>query len=478
LHSRQCLKLEENGGTLEVYRCSLFIMSNHNEWPLRLQEGVEIAGGGDIPKTEGEDGIHPIHSYKDLHEYAGKGSFNDLYHRLSTSPEEFNEECREMRADMFQLLNIHGSEGERKEAEECLSDENVEKMLTLIWLYDKDVLFPHSVNVFRIGSRKFHRSFSFQGESFRFFDHIVSRVIKDSSRSSRVLFLESLLLHDVGKLDIPASVIDNSVSDEESLDFVSHLPLQELRRMFPSFPLREEGKDAVDFEALEPSVRKKIIKGLLGKDRINKRMPIRYLIHIEHWKRRKSESDTQGKKFSDDLVGMPYPEDEVDMSRLSERGLVQDGSETLGSILPLHEEYSKRILELYGLHIPAFIAAHHHSLDTKEASPEESALFTVIQFCDMLEAMTAKRQYNPNGRSTLEALSMIVEEAERFPKKFSLPILAICVDDELQSGDTFSSVESDKGEIWKSTVGKFVEGQRRMMMEALRGNLSDREKPE
>lgn len=426
--------------------------------------------------------------YESLHEIAAQGSFQDLYEGFLKSPTEYE---RVMMGDLEKLLTPE----EFAEAGPCLQEENTRKILALIHIYDREVLFPHSINVFRIGLRKFHRLFSMDdGTPFRFFDEIVSHALEEEDAfDSKKLFLEALLLHDVGKLDIPASVIDNSVTDEESLDFVAHLSVSEVERIFPE-KVAEIGGDANVFEALSIPERTRRIREWLGNDRMNKRMPIRHLIHFEHWKRRKKDAESRGEDFQEDFMsGGDDKEDRKDMEHLRKNGLSENGDETLGAILSLHEARSLRILEAFGLRVPAFFAAHHHSLEASDVSFEKHALFTIIRFCDELEAMTAKRQYNPSGRSVLQALAMIADEAERSPKRFLLPVLALCFKDEMNVHDSEGpvillnrsdaegrtdfqtrdvSVEAPlQEEQWRQKVARFLDREEESMREAVRRYL-------
>ncbi len=367
--------------------------------------------------------------YVKFHSVAGRGSFDETYQKMTEHGDEDFEICvRNMESDMRKLL----SSEEYEEAEACLS-ESGKKMLALLWVYDSAVLFPHSVRTFRIGLEKFKRQFSIDGVSLRFFDAVVSRAIGDSSRDSKQLFLEALLLHDVGKLDIPASVIDNAVTDRESISYVARLSFEERNHLLQkALPNDKKGEMSLWLERLEKMnvhEREEAIQNALGGARMNTVMPIRCLDHIEHWNRRRENSNASGNPFSDDLVRSDYPEDQADMRELQSSGLSPD--QTLGEILDLHEEHSRQILEKYHLYIPAVIAGHHHSSNIRETSSEMLALFTIIRFCDEFEAMTAKRQYNPLGRPRMQALSMIVDEARRTPEKFTLPILALCIANEV-----------------------------------------------
>ena len=474
-----------------MYRPFLALMFHFEEHP-RLEEAGEIPDGGGSSAVQ-ESGERPW-DYHKFHDVAARGNFEDTYREMTERGDGNFEVCvRNMESDMRKLL----SSEEYEEAEACLN-ENGKKMLALLWVYDPVVLFPHSIRTFQIGLEKFKRQFSIDGVSLRFFDVIVSRAIGDGLRNSKQLFLESLLLHDVGKLNIPASVIDNAVTDRESISYVARLPFEERNYLLGKALPKDEKENASslfeDLEKMDVHEREEAIQKALGNARMNTVMPIRYLDHIEHWKKRKKDSSTLGNSFHDDLVHSEYPEDEEDMRELQLSGFSPD--QALGEILALHEEHSKRILEKYQLYIPAVIAGHHHhSSDTEGVSSEMRALFTIIQFCDEFEAMTAKRQYNPLGRPRMQALSMIVDEARHTPKKFILPVLALCIANEVSkevssshdgsvgdlSHESFDVLDlsrvqeggDSKQEQWRANVSAFLSESKSLVLDKIRSIMSE-----
>lgn len=483
-----CLNGKGKGGTLAVYRLFLVLMFHFEEHPRLEESGETSSGSGSSVARENNE-----HSwdYHEFHYVAARGNFEETYYEMTKGGDGNFEACvRNMESGMRELL----SSEEYEEAEACLN-ENGKKMLALLWVYDPVVLFPHSIRTFQIGLEKFKRQFSIDGVSLRFFDVIVSRAIGDGLRNSKQLFLESLLLHDIGKLNIPASVIDNAVTDRESISYVARLPFEERNHLLQKALPKDEKRDTLSwFEGLEKMdvrEREEAIQKALGNARMNTVMPIRYLDHIEHWNKRKKVS---GNQFHDDLVQSEYPEDQEAMRELQSSGFSPD--QTLGEILSLHEEHSKRILEKYHLYIPAVIAGHHHhSSDAESVSSEMRALFTIIQFCDEFEAMTAKRQYNPLGRPRMQALSMIVDEARHMPKKFILPVLALCIANEVSKevpsshdgsvGDlnheSFDVLElsqaqagvDSKQEQWRANISSFLSESKSLVLDNIRSIMSE-----
>lgn len=474
-----------------VYRLFLLSMFHFEESPQLEESGETSSGGGSLAAKENSEHSWDYHKF---HDVAARGNFEDTYREMTELGEGNFEACvRDMKSDMRKLL----SSEEYEEAEACLN-ENGKKMLALLWVYDPVVLFPHSIRTFQIGLEKFKRQFSIDGVSLRFFDVIVSRAIGNGLRNSKQLFLESLLLHDVGKLNIPASVIDNAVTDGESISYVARLPFEERNHLLEKALPKGDGRNVSslleDIESMDVHEREEAIQKALGDARMNKMMPIRYLDHIEHWNKRKEDSSVSGNPFNDDLIRSEYPEDQEDMRELQSSGFSPD--QTLGEILALHEEHSKRILEKYHLYIPAVIAGHHHhSSDAERVSSEMRALFTIIQFCDEFEAMTAKRQYNPLGRSRMQALSMIVDEARHMPKKFILPVLALCIANEIskevpslhdgsvgdlnhESFDVLELSQAQEGadskqEQWRANISGFLSESKSLVLDNIRSIMSE-----
>lgn len=293
-------------------------MSNHNEWPLRLQESVEIAGGGDIPKIEGEDDRNREKREKVLSSISEEG-LRELYRDRW----RFEMEMQRTREDILGFIDKEISENAEIRADlleffsgECANNDL--ECLTLIRFYGdfyrpdfyKEELYRHSLGVFRVAVEAYSSVLSVRaggGEaSLGLEERLSSEMGGKLLKEVRLEFFRASLMHDLGKISIPEFVVYNPITDKQSFDALKknilvtetepknsfgkpNISFEEVDDILfrfsdePGFPVTHssEGSERLDKKAtFSPEEREKILLWLEGK-RVNPKMPVGTLIEMD-----------------------------------------------------------------------------------------------------------------------------------------------------------------------------------------------------
>lgn len=419
--------------------------------------------------------------------------------RIEKNVEDHPEFLAEMMNDMRKLKDTSGensllSPEDLEDLNRCLEPHDW-KLLACMWLYEPKTLFRHSLSTFKIASRKFKRVFLLNGKSIAGFDITLGEEIGQEASVAVREFLRACVLHDVGKITIALSVLENSVQDSESFEFLVQQMVSEdsadrnraakiLMRLSSHHDESEGSAEASSGEvvrgveendSLEGKMQKAraSVEALLDGRRMNMFMPIKDLFHIEYRKKRASKPADQ----EVDILEESWVSEQV---RALEQGGFS-GDMTLKSILDTHQTRSERILMNHGDYFSALFAGHHHprpdvlagvrgevvATGANEHAGESQALMreffekignhaqatqektlthrrkhqddahvmrvapVIIRFCDTLDALTDPTRPYKRGMALEEALDSIRNDSQRDPEEFSSAVVALCLFDEI-----------------------------------------------
>lgn len=396
-----------------------------------------------------------------------------------------------MKRDMEELRETSGegallSPDDMAMLDRCLEPHDW-RLLACIWIYDPKTLFRHSLSTFKIASRKFEREFRVKGISIPSFGSALGEEIGQEESFAVREFLRACVLHDVGKITIATSVIENSVQDTESLDCVARQLVsgdiherargeELLRRMVSQDSVRFPAGEADDTPEEKVRKAKAYIEMLLSGKRINMFMPIKELFRIEYRKKHRPESSIEGADAFEEEMWINER-----IHTLEQGGF--HGDMTLKEILDTHQLRSERILMEHGDYFAALFAGHHHSrsdaavgvrgevvaMGADEHAGESRVLMrefferignhaqairekvltsgrerrdslhvmrvapVVIRFCDVLDALTDPTRPYKRGMTLEEALESMSRDSHREPEEFSPAVVALCMIDEIIS---------------------------------------------
>lgn len=245
------------------------------------------------------------------------------------------------------------------------------KILTILELYDEDLVL-HSLETYRIAKEKSERVLSF---NIKLVDLFASEGVTPEQ------FFRACLLHDIGKIEIPNFIINNTIHNQEMELLLRNLVLDE--KDAPTLlKLNEETGETLDIT--DESKLKEVLN--------------KYNLRPVHFVPVKSI--------------LTKEEQEI---------LVKQGFDlnlSLMDIIRTHEEHSRAILEKEGLVVESELAGSHHNYHGKgspypltlEALNISVDMAELIRIADMTEALTASRSYNKNGFSFPKVLRIILEE--------------------------------------------------------------------
>ncbi len=239
---------------------------------------------------------------------------------------------------------------------EFLTYQDIE-MFTILELYDHDLAL-HSIETYNIAKAKVEKRLEFD---IVLVDLFAKEGVTDEQ------FFRACLLHDIGKVEVPNFILNNTIHNDEMQHQLEYLVFNK--------------HDNTTIHKLDE---------LAGE-------------HIEI----KNESELE--TFLDEhhvrsvhLVPIKALVSEVELSILQNRGI--DPEASLMDIIATHEEFSRVILERAGLPVESALAGSHHNYHGQgsdyavsiEALQLSVAIEETIRIADITEALTATRSYKKN----------------------------------------------------------------------------------
>lgn len=268
-----------------------------------------------------------------------------------------------------QRKRIEKKDGARLTGESWVTD-TVWEMITVLELYDRGT-WEHSLRVFETVRENLRNN--------RHIGVFLRQKLSEEEITEEQLLLAALL-HDVGKIGLPKSVLFDKTRDIEwhSLAWI-HLPPDDYR----------------DF-----------------REKLNRSPNLR-------------EKDLLPYSLSSNTEGI---------TALQKQG--SDPNQPLGVIVNIHQDISALILEANGYTVPAEIARHHHSRAPIDKETRPIALSSlrasgILHLFDVLDAITdPNRSYREQG-SLFDALSILAQEA--LHGFIDQPFAAILINDYLHN---------------------------------------------
>lgn len=271
-----------------------------------------------------------------------------------------------------------------------LTEQDLE-VFTILDLYDEELAI-HSLETYSIAKEKVEKSLAFD---------VVLLDLFHKEGVSPVQFFRACLLHDIGKVEIPSFIINNSVNNEEMNLYLRELVIND--------------KDNYVLHKLEKQIGENITI-----DEISDLETIleKYNLRSVHF------------------VPVKHILSETEQNILRERGF--DLNSSIMDIIKTHEEFSEQILASLNLPIESSLAGSHHNYHGKgspytltvDALRISVDMAELIRIADMTEALTASRSYNKKGFSKPRALRIILEEVRI--GKIDPRIAFLWIDDEIK----------------------------------------------
>lgn len=325
------------------------------------------------------------------------------------------------------------------------------KLLDYIWLYDDDrkILFSHSLRTFQLAFEKFERIFSAGGRALESMAAPLGRESGKREDEAMREFLQVAVVHDIGKLNITADVIENSVRDSESEAYLVRCcgsKEKDERDFAREILAKTKSVDNRTLNSLEEplslELSEEIVRSAFSGKRVNMFMPAEALFRLEY---RKQRPQTTGDSHPEGRVRFQNEENawvRMLLERLERVGF--SGRMTLREILDAHEERSRPILKKHGYSdFQVMLAAHHHHADPSAPTIAPS----LIRFCDEFEAISSSTRSYKSANSLERTLAIIAGDVRREPEAFNSQVAALCMIDEISReglGHT-GSIDIDKG---------------------------------
>lgn len=259
------------------------------------------------------------------------------------------------------------------------------EMLTVLELFDEETAI-HCVNTYLIAKSKAEK---------KLWNGII---LADEFKKEDVTitqFYRACLLHDIGKIEVPHSVLVNRVTDENCSDIL--------------FANKEE--------ILIPSLKKKFGEDYTLSDDIKNGESLLSYLHNELHLRPQTLTPVK--------LLLDKPIKEKIISQLAHCGCSIDDS--LLKIMRTHDEYSKKILQGAGFEIEGELAGSHHVNKDDSVKYKITAgvmqvtidLADILHLADVQNAILSKRYYKEE-KTPLDALKILsLHSKQGFIKSYS-----------------------------------------------------------
>ncbi|MBP9836782.1 MAG: HD domain-containing protein [Candidatus Pacebacteria bacterium] len=312
------------------------------------------------PETPNESSVELTENTAEAKKIASRGEFSII-----------KAELKEKGLLAQEMIRVKSKYQEALTKIEFLTDKDLE-MFTIIDLYDED-LAAHSLETYRIAKEKVERELAFEVI-------LVDLFAKEGVTSEQ--FFRACLLHDIGKIEIPNFILNNSINNNEMDFYLRGLVLEKKdQEIIDRLEIRTGEKVDVDNEVeLKEFLRKYRLRSVHF-------VPIKFILS------------------------------ETEQEIMEARGF--DLNSSLMDIIKTHEGYSEIILKAEDLPVESALAGSHHNYHgggspyplTIDALHLSVDMVELIRIADMTEALTASRTYNKAGFSKPKVLKIILDEA-------------------------------------------------------------------
>lgn len=312
------------------------------------------------PETPDESSVELTENTAEAKKIASRGEFSII-----------KAELKEKGLLAQEMIRVKSKYQEALAKIEFLTDKDLE-MFTIIDLYDED-LAAHSLETYRIAKEKVERELAFEVI-------LVDLFAKEGVTSEQ--FFRACLLHDIGKIEIPNFILNNSINNNEMDFYLRGLVLEKKdQEIIDRLEIRTGEKVDVDNEVeLKEFLRKYRLRSVHF-------VPIKFILS------------------------------ETEQEIMEARGF--DLNSSLMDIIKTHEGYSEIILKAEDLPVESALAGSHHNYHgggspyplTIDALHLSVDMVELIRIADMTEALTASRTYNKAGFSKPKVLKIILDEA-------------------------------------------------------------------
>lgn len=312
------------------------------------------------PETPDESSVELTENTAEAKKIASRGEFSII-----------KAELKEKGLLAQEMIRVKSKYQEALAKIEFLTDKDLE-MFTIIDLYDED-LAAHSLETYRIAKEKVERELAFEVI-------LVDLFAKEGVTSEQ--FFRACLLHDIGKIEIPNFILNNSINNNEMDFYLRGLVLEKKdQEIIDRLEIRTGEKVDVDNEVeLKEFLRKYRLRSVHF-------VPIKFILS------------------------------EAEQEIMEARGF--DLNSSLMDIIKTHEGYSEIILKAEDLPVESALAGSHHNYHgggspyplTIDALHLSVDMVELIRIADMTEALTASRTYNKAGFSKPKVLKIILDEA-------------------------------------------------------------------
>lgn len=297
---------------------------------------------------------HELRAFKILEELKNK---NLLEKEVARVKNKFKEELKSLDKDF---------------TEECW------EMLTVLELFDEETAL-HCVNTFLIAKSKVEKTL---------WNGIILANEFKKEEVSLPQFYRACVLHDIGKIEVPHSVLINQVTD-----------LKCARLLF-------ENQENILTPLLKDRFGDRHTQGITFN---NEEELLEYIYNELH---------TRPQTLTPVKVLLDAPITEEIISQLAHCGCSIEDS--LLKIMQTHDEYSNTILKRLGLNIEGELAGSHHINKNKETSHQITVgtmqvtinLADIVHLADVENAIVSKRHYKTE-KTSLDALKILAMHSKQ-----------------------------------------------------------------
>jgi len=285
------------------------------------------------------------------------------------------------------------------------------EMFTILELYDKELAL-HSIKTYLIAKEKVEKTLAH--------DVVLISLFAQEGVSAEQFF-RACLLHDIGKVEVPNFILNNTLDSEEMNELLKDLVIN-IKDSATVAKLSENTDEELDtFD--DTTLENLLVKYNLRPSHF---VPIKYIVTPE------------------------------ELKILAERNF--DINLTLMDIIQVHEKFSGKILTESGLEIEGALAGSHHNYHGKgskhsfrfstDALKLSADIAELIRIADLTEALEASRSYKQEGFSRPHILKVILEEVR--VGKINPKIAYLWIDDEikiLENTPSNNFTQKDKEDI-------------------------------
>ena len=332
---------------------------------------------------------------------ANTGNFNNIYSKL-----------KEKGLLLYQVKRTETEYQDFLSKMEFLTAQDME-LFTILELYDKELAL-HSINTYLLAKEKVEKTLAHD---------VVLVDLFTKENVSPEQFFRACLFHDIGKIEIPNFILNNSTNEEKMNLILKDLVInrKDTATIAKLSEISGETIKSIGYADIENVLKKHNLRSVHV-------VPIKFILSQE----------------------------ELEIAK--KRNI--DTSLTLMEIIQTHENFSAKILIDLGLKTEGVLAGSHHNYHGNGSSYNITIeklnlnvdIAELIRLADITDALTTSRSYNNTEVPKLEILKIIMKEVNA--GKINPKLAYLWINDEVKTLETKSNQAFTSEEIENLTFIK------------------------